>query len=133
MLATEEPGDDTDAMHPAEITVDVFPSQKGVARWTMYDDDGATYNYEKGVYFEQAISAGLRDGGLAVDLEKAQGTFSSSVRSYLIRVHGVKASMAEGKPAWTAGHDRFGDVMEIRVKAGAAAHLELPGVVVVAR
>ena len=144
MLATEEPGDDTDAMHPAEITVDVFPSRSGTASWTMYDDDGATYNYEKGTYFEQALSAGNHGDSFSIDLQAPKGTYATGVRSYLIRVHGVKANSLKWEkgvvaksvslgtvggetPSWILAKDRFGDGVEVRVKAGEAVHLELPG------
>jgi len=144
ILATEEPGDSTDAMHPTEITLDVFPSSTGQANWTMYDDDGATYNYEKGVYFEQALSAGNHGQTFSIDLKAPTGTYATGVRSYLIRLHGVKAKLLKWEkgsvakeatlgsvggqsPSWVSASDRFGDGTEIRVKAGEAFHIELPG------
>jgi alpha-glucosidase len=142
IVATEEPGDSTDAMRPAEIVMDVFPSKQRTAEWTMYDDDGKSYDYEKGVYFRQKIDVFMRQHGFMVDMSAAEGTFATSVRSYLIRLHGVQADVLRwnGKavamareftdtvgpgPSWVREHDRFGDGIEVRVIAGSAAHLEI--------
>jgi len=146
MLASEAPGDDTDAMHPEEITVDIFPSRTVTANWTMYDDDGKTYDYEKGLYFKQDLSAGFRGKSLVIDVKPPKGTYTTCVRSYMIRVHGVKANSLEwnkrevtkhgslgsvgtSAPSWVEARDRFGARVDIRVNAGYAHHIELQGAV----
>ena len=142
IVATEEPGDDTDAMHPTEITLDIFPSQNTVASWTMYDDDGTTYSYESKAYFKQKISAAFTKDALGIDLSPSQGSFTTSVKSYRIRIHSVEATSlrwqgkslaksvtldgsTDNQPSWTATRDRFGDGIEVRVKAGVPSHLDL--------
>ncbi len=43
--------------HPVtEVTLDIFPTASP-AQFQYYDDDGATYDYERGIYFQQAITA----------------------------------------------------------------------------
>ena len=83
---------------------------------------------------------------LRIDLDAAQGSFAASVKSYRIRIHSVQAaSLRWGKgsiakaaslsgavhdqPSWTSTQDRFGDVVEIRAKAGVQAQFELSGAV----
>ena len=126
-------------MHPAEVTLDVFPSREQVASFTAYDDDGATYGYEKGLYRKQTIRATWSGEHVVVDLSEAEGTFASSVQTYLLRVHGPQISgvswkgrkvapgpqAAGAEPSWKAADDRFGNVVEIRLKARVAARLEL--------
>jgi alpha-glucosidase len=144
IVATEVPGDDTDAMKPKEIVLDVFASKEDAAIWTMYDDDGASYAYEKGAYFKQAIRAGWAKGSFSVDLLAPEGTFATTVTSYDVRLHGVTVGAlrwhgreisesatlvdeAGEAPAWKAGKDRFGDMTEVRIKAGRQDHLDLHG------
>jgi alpha-glucosidase len=144
IVATEEPGDSTDMMHPAEITLDVFPSQTAEARWSMYDDDGISYAYEKGKYFEQAIRARFDKKGASIDLLEPEGTYATPTHSYKIRIHGVDATALRegerviaksdlnadaGKTSWSMTKDSFGDVVEIHVVAGHEQHLLLPGAV----
>jgi alpha-glucosidase len=146
MIATEEAGDSLDAMHASELTVDVFPSPSGSASWTMYDDDGNTYNYEKGAYFKQVLSATFEGKSLVIATAAAQGTFVTGVHSYLFRIHSVKASALRfdsksipaektlaktvgDTPSWSALHDRFGEGIELRVRSGRALKIELPGVI----
>ncbi|HEX8713149.1 MAG TPA: TIM-barrel domain-containing protein [Terracidiphilus sp.] len=120
--------------HVSELILDVFPSQSK-AEFTAYDDDGDTYNYEKGDYLRQQISA-QRDGNkTVVTVGAATGTYVSPLRSYLLRIHAAAhrvllngrrlpevSSMAQtaapGKN-WAASTDRFGPVVLIRVAAGA--------------
>jgi len=141
ILATEEPGDDTDAMHPSEITLDIFPSQMGVSSWNLYDDDGATYNYETGGYFKQRISAGFVKGQFGIDMSAPEGKFATGLRSYRLRIHSVTPvslhwngrlleradalNSVSRQPSWALTQDRFGTVVEIRVDAGVAMHLDL--------
>jgi alpha-glucosidase len=145
IVATEPPMDDTDVMHPTEITLDVFPSRTREARWSMYDDDGISYHYEKNIFFKQTILARYGKDGLAIDLLAPEGTFSTSTQRYLLRVHGVVPAFLrwngkmvtksaaltspDRKPSWSTGKDRFGDVVEIEVSAGKAMHLLLPAAI----
>jgi hypothetical protein len=95
-----------------------------------------------GAYFKQGVRAEWAGGNFAVDLQAPEGTFATSVRSYVVRLHGVKASTLRwqghgvsrasalpatvaSSPVWTTGSDRFGDVIEVRIKAGVHDHFEL--------
>ena len=142
VVATEAVVDNTDAMRPKEIVLDVFASKDDPSNWTMYDDDGASYAYEKGAYFKQGVRTGWTGDKFTVDLQAPEGTFATSVSSYVVRLHGVKANelrwqghsvsrtaslplTATSSPVWTAGSDHFGDVIEVRVKAGVHDRFEL--------
>ena len=128
IVATEEPGDDLNAMKPTEITLDVFPSLNHAAKWTMYDDDGATYHYEQGVFFRQGMAAELKDGEVTMTFNSAQGSYKTGVKTYVVRIHGTATKSVRWngtKLAVTAASDRLGSVTEVRVPVGMSGKLEL--------
>jgi len=121
--------------HPVtEITLDIFPSESRSA-FTAYDDDGATYNYEKGEYLRQEISALRKGGKIQVTIDAATGSYASPLRTYLLKIHadahaatlnGKQLPGSGGSPAslspnanWVREDDRFGTVIELRIAAGA--------------
>jgi len=140
IVATNAVADATDAMHPEEITLDVYPASKA-AEFKYYEDDGATYAYEKGAFYRQEISAVQRDGSVTIRLKAPVGSFKPAVKTFLVRVHGTAASSVSvggarwvraasdseepGVRRWTAGTDRFGPVTTLKVDAGHAAAIEL--------
>ena len=140
IVATNAVADATDAMHPEEITLDVYPASKSTA-FNYYEDDGATYAYEKGAFYQQEISAVQRDGNVTIRMMSPVGSFKPAVKTFLIRVHGTAASSMSaggmrwmratsdseepGIRRWTAGTDRFGPVTTLKVDAGRAAAIEL--------
>lgn len=117
-----------------ELTLDIFPAQKK-ATFTAYDDDGDSYDYEKGNYLRQQITAQRAGGQVAVGIGAATGTYASPLRTYLVRIHAAahrvmlngrplsQASPTEKSPApdtnWVATADRFGTLVLLRVTAGA--------------
>jgi alpha-glucosidase len=129
IVATEVPGDDLAAMKPLDITLDVFPDSQHPARWTMYDDDGDTYRYETGNSFRQDMTATMSlPGRVTVRFAAPQGTFATSVKTYVVRIHGTTAKSARWngrKIGATASNDRFGHVEQVRIPAGISGHLEM--------
>lgn len=126
---------------PADkIDVDVFPDTKKT-EFSYYDDDGNTYDYEKGVYYKQLISA--RDDGTTVQVELAapEGQFKPETKFYLFKIHGaagktvrsgsadlqrvdgVEALVKASGEAWTAGKDVYGDVTYVKIAAGSAKQM----------
>lgn len=122
------------------IYVDVFPTSAETA-FSYYDDDGTTYAYEKGAFYEQKLSA--VDNGVSVRFDAAAptGTYKPALREYEIRLHGIRAravtidgvaghrdtslSQMESETAegWTVGSDRYGDVTYIKLLASSSKHL----------
>lgn len=117
-----------------EITLDIFPSGSP-ASFVVYDDDGTTYNYEKGAFLRQAIRAQNSSGTTLVKVDGATGSYSSPLRTYLLRVHTRAtqisvngqvltaqtgtAKLAANGAHWERGLDRFGPVVLLRIPAGA--------------
>jgi alpha-glucosidase len=136
IVATNVIADNTDSMHPAEVDLDIFPSDKQ-ASFAYYEDDGATYGYEKGAFFRQQVDAVKSDGSATVKLAAPSGTFNPAIKTYLLRIHGVSASSVKavgvawtasqtGAPhSWSAGTDRFGPVTTLKIDAGHAVAIDV--------
>lgn len=114
-----------------EITLDIFPSQ-AAASFTTYEDDGTTYNYEKGDYLRQVVVAQRNGNAVHIALDKATGRFRAPLRTYLLKIHvAADGVLLNGKALptsnslgampnqnWTQTTDRFGLVVLVRVPAG---------------
>jgi alpha-glucosidase len=121
----------------SRVYVDVFPADTETT-FTYYDDDGVTYAYEKGAYYEQLFST--RDEGARVRFNAMApvGTYKPAVREYEVRLHGVRARSltinaqeghgygdlpqleSQSGEGWAVGSDRYGDVTYVKVTASAA-------------
>ncbi|NOV03492.1 TIM-barrel domain-containing protein [Paenibacillus planticolens] len=121
------------------VDVDVFANTTS-SSFTYYDDDGASYNYESGAYFKQAMTAQDNGAGSqSFTLGAKSGSYTPALQSYIIKLHGsaatsatnngsattsyaslqaLKAAAGEG---WTTGKDIYGDVTYVKVAAGAAS------------
>jgi len=121
--------------HPVtRIYIDVFPATRETS-FTYYDDDGMTYGYEKGTFYEQKFSTS--DSGTAVrfDCTAPTGTFKPELREYEVRLHGIRAravtigdvnsSRYENRPqlesrtaeGWTVGIFQYGDATTVKIMA----------------
>jgi alpha-glucosidase (family GH31 glycosyl hydrolase) len=126
------------------VFFDVFPDAAPTS-FGYYDDDGESYDYEKGVFFEQVITAQDRGATVAVDVADRTGHFGFPPREYLFRVHGragtgvtingAPAAASAGrddllkgpKEGWAAGSDRYGPVTYVKVAAGSVKSIVLSG------
>ena len=124
------------------IYLDVFPSASETS-FSYYDDDGASYGYEKGAYYEQDIRTSRDGTSERLLLGRPAGEYVPALKTFLCRIHGRAASSAlldgRGLPraasvealsggtesAWCPGRDKYGDVAYVLVPAGREAALEL--------
>jgi alpha-glucosidase len=73
-------------------------SGTGKNSFTWYEDDGESYNYENGVYYQRLIT--YDPGARTIRLEKSEGTYNSKFSSLNLVLHGfgdVKSIMIDGK------------------------------------
>jgi len=70
-----------------EITLDVWPSLTRVATFNVYDDDGETYGYERGGYFEQKVTASFTGDKVKLTFGKRSGSYRTPLASYRVRIH----------------------------------------------
>jgi alpha-glucosidase (family GH31 glycosyl hydrolase) len=62
-----------------EITLYVFPDRKETS-FDLYEDDGVSFDYEKGNYSTTRISAKKTDAASIIEIGKTAGTFENSVK-----------------------------------------------------
>ena len=132
-----QPADHGNELSPAApLVLDILPSPARTAAFLVYDDDGHTYDYEKGDYFRQEVTATRSARETAIEIASATGTFKPHFPAYLLRIHQASARVtsdgrllpkfasaaafqSSGDPGWFSGTDRFGPVTEIRLATGA--------------
>jgi alpha-glucosidase (family GH31 glycosyl hydrolase) len=69
------------------LIVDVYP--EGTSSFTLYEDDGVTFNYEKGDYCETLYQVTGNNKNVIINIRarKAPGAYTPPSRHYLFRVH----------------------------------------------
>jgi alpha-glucosidase (family GH31 glycosyl hydrolase) len=122
------------------VFVDVFPTTTETS-FNYYDDDGITYAYESGAFYEQRLSAS-DDGTVArFDSAAPTGTYKPPLREYEVKLHGItaRAVTVDGKPCthypdlahlesgaaegWTTETDRYGAVTFVKIGADTAKQI----------
>jgi alpha-glucosidase len=124
------------------LDVDVFPGTTPT-RFDYYDDDGTTYAYEQGNYYQQQLAVQQHDDAVQFTLGAPKGTYQPPLRYYVIKIHGVVAAhVAQGGSAlphaasldalrqadrtgWISGDDLYGNVTYIKLAAGKPASIQL--------
>jgi len=82
------------------ITLDIYPS--GTSRFTLYEDDGASYEYRRGVFALTSFVCAEVEDGLAIDIGPGRGGYTQSGgKSYVLKLNGVS-----GATEITAGAER---------------------------
>jgi hypothetical protein len=106
-----------------------------------YDDDGATYDYEKGSFFRQELQACARENGTSLVLSPRTGGYSPALKWYTFKIHGqacgsltmdartvrrlespqeLERSDDEG---WAISTDVYGPLTCVKVRAGVARNV----------
>ncbi len=71
------------------ITLDVFPAKQGKG-W-LYEDEGNTFDYEKGEFAKTEFTVQKTDNGIAVNASERAGKYKEMPqRAYLIQIHNLK-------------------------------------------
>lgn len=142
IIPTQPVLDYVDQRPVATVTVQVFPTDHAT-HFDYYDDDGATYAYEKGAYFLQTMTTQRRGDVAEFTLAAPRGTYKPTLHDYLLAIHAGTAKMVRvnGTPlraaaslealrhsdatGWVAGHDRFGAVTWMKLPAAEAAAIRI--------
>ena len=67
------------------MTVKIYPDNKG--EYTIYEDDGITFEFEEGVYAKTKISYSDDNGKLTVTVHEKEGSFELPSRNYHMEVY----------------------------------------------
>jgi alpha-glucosidase (family GH31 glycosyl hydrolase) len=127
ILATQEVLPFLGAKPINTVTLDVWSGSDRVAHFTVYDDDGQTYAYERGGFFSQDVAASRKGTGTEITLSAPVGRYRTTIKSYWVRVHGVSTSSATfaGRTVRAIHRDAAGTIFAI--PAGRAGTLKLDG------
>ncbi|MDC0710857.1 glycoside hydrolase family 31 protein [Stigmatella sp. ncwal1] len=129
-----------------KVYLEVFPDT-AQSRFTYYDDDGETFQYEASAYFKQAMTAqDTGASGFRFDIGAKTGNYTPpSLQYYIAKIHGKAAASVTvngqaatrytGKTAlenapgegWATGTDVYGDVTYVKVSVGSARSIVATG------
>ena len=142
IIATQPVMDYVDQHPVTTLTVDVFPAATPT-HFDYYDDDGVSYDYEHGDYFCQTLSTRYTDGDVEFNVAAPTGAYRPALQYYLVQLHTDAAgqvsrlgaalasydSLAALQQAtgegWARGHDRYGDVVYVKLRAATAQSIRL--------
>ena len=125
-----------------QLDVEIFPDDRRT-HFDYYDDDGSTYAYEHGASFRQSLAVQRQSGTVHVDISAAVGSYRPDLAFYLLKIHGgaaasvvtdsrampsfvsLDALLQSAGEGWSRGHDTYGTVTYVRVKAAVARNIAL--------
>jgi len=67
------------------LTIRIYP--KGTSRFQLYEDDGATYDYQKGLYAVTTFKCVEKEDGLMVTKSAPKGSFKVPQRDHIFKVY----------------------------------------------
>ncbi|NNM84396.1 MAG: DUF5110 domain-containing protein [Phycisphaerales bacterium] len=135
------------AVHTAKPSIaylDVYPAEHA-AHGIFYDDDGESYGYENHQFHRQHITAQhSASGSCTINIAANVGQYQSSVKNFILRVHGLAATQVtvnsvhppaadnsvavRQQPAgWCTDRDVAGPLTLVAVSAGENVSVELQG------
>ncbi len=138
--------DPVKAIHTAKpemIYLDIYPAAQQ-SQGEFYDDDGDSYDYQHGQFHRQAITAQSHHDGADVHLAANTGAYSSTVKHFVLRVHGHAAgtvtvngqalkavenryALSQAAGGWHTDVDVIGPVTLIKIPAGQKVTVHLRG------
>jgi len=95
------------------LRFDIYPDQGNAASGSLYEDDGLSQAYLRGVYRRTRLSFSRKGAVQSLELAAAEGSYSPPARSFELRVHGqagFNKVLLDGRelPAVQAGEGKTG-------------------------
>ncbi|HJT67610.1 MAG TPA: TIM-barrel domain-containing protein [Pyrinomonadaceae bacterium] len=72
------------------ITFNIYPDDKGFASGTLYEDDGLSPAYKRGVFRRTAVTARREGAGFAVSADAAEGQYNPAARKLNFVIKGQR-------------------------------------------
>jgi alpha-glucosidase len=111
-----------------ELTLEVYPDEDTIGRWTLIEDDGETFGYRDGVLAETEITvAGLAQGA-KLTLSARRGRYTPPARSVILRLHlpgAPSAVLVDGRESHTWRWDQAQRAVELRLDQDNACRVEI--------
>ena len=143
IIPTADPVRAIHTANPEKIFVDVYPDTTR-STGEFYDDDGQSYDYQRGEYHRQKITVIQSGARTSVHLSENSGAYHSSVKYFVIRVHGQAAeqvrvngkacrqatgadALADAAVGWCTDRDFASAITLIKVPTGRALDIAVTG------
>jgi alpha-glucosidase len=78
----------TDQVPIDPLTLDIYPD--GTSSRNYYEDDGISFDYQRGVSLRQTFTARVEGQGVEVETTAREGTYVPPERALVIKIHGQK-------------------------------------------
>ncbi len=79
-------GNNTADVTDTTLTLDIYPSSQKTS-FLLYEDDGATFNYEKGEYAETLITTQYKDNTIQCTVGARNGKYTVDTRACVLEIH----------------------------------------------
>ena len=96
------------------LTFDIYPY--GTSSRQYYEDDGISFDYQRGVWLRQKLTARQDARGVGLEISAREGSFTPPKRSLVIKIHGQKI---EPRQVSLAGDELAGHA-SVKVLQGAS-------------
>ena len=98
---------------PADpLNFEIYPDARGEASGTLYEDDGLTEDYQRGVFRRTGVSYRRQPAGEQITLSAPEGSFHPARRDLVFTVRpapAVRRILIDGKPERSAASVRLAD------------------------
>jgi len=74
------------------LTFNIYPDDKGLANGVLYEDDGVSPAYKRGVFRRTSVSARREGSGFAVSVDGAEGQYNPGGRRLNFVVRGLRST-----------------------------------------
>lgn len=77
----------------SNMQIHLYPDQKAESTYTLYDDDGETFAYQKGDYLLKRITCQYNENTISISIENPVSTYKPSWEQWTLVIHLVKMPM----------------------------------------
>ncbi|WNF35816.1 glycoside hydrolase family 31 protein [Bacillaceae bacterium IKA-2] len=72
-----------------ELTYHVYVGDEGIATYRLYEDDGATYDYENGKTFEQEVICNYEKNSIAISVIESKSSYTPTWKKETFIIHNL--------------------------------------------
>ena len=88
IIPTQQVVEYTDQAPVDPLTFEIYPAGNSTREY--YEDDGLSFDYQRGVVLREQVSSGERDDTVALHLSAREGSYTPPARSLMFKVHAVR-------------------------------------------
>jgi alpha-glucosidase len=88
MIATQQSVQYTDQAPIDPLTFEVYP--QGTSSRAYYEDDGISFDYQRGVSLLQHLTVTQQDDSVGIDISAREGSYTPPARSFVLKIHGER-------------------------------------------